>query len=131
AVRPGAPCVSFGAAAAIDCPLHCEGEFKAPSRPVQTQVSGAAAPAPGFPTLLCGCRTLLARLACAALAAAFARAFVRVFFPAPGTGLVAAARFLVHRRPGATLGFLLGNAAVFVSFGDMLGLTLLLVGVAA
>src|ERR687888_2556565 len=46
-------------------------------------------------------------------------------------GLLAAAVHLVHRRPGPPFGFVFRNAALFVPFFDMLGLTLLLVAVFA
>src|SRR6185437_8395067 len=42
---------------------------------------------------------------------------------------LSAAVVLVDRRPGATFGFLLRNAAAFVTFLDMLRLALLLFGV--
>src|SRR5690606_26891798 len=45
------------------------------------------------------------------------------------TGALAAAGLLVHRRPGAGLGFVLGNALGLVALLDVLGLALLLVGV--
>jgi hypothetical protein len=44
--------------------------------------------------------------------------------------LFAAARFLVDGRPCATFRFLFEHPTVFIAFFDMLGLTLLLVGVA-
>jgi hypothetical protein len=49
----------------------------------------------------------------------------------PGAGFLAAAAFLVDRRPGAAFGLLLGDAAVLIAFLDMFGLALLFVGVAA
>src|SRR5690606_18831776 len=57
------------------------------------------------------------------------RTDVRVLPSAPRARLVAAARFLVHRRPGVALSLLFRRAALLVAFGDMLGLALLLVGV--
>src|SRR5690606_26459695 len=42
---------------------------------------------------------------------------------------LAAAIVLVHRRPGAALGFVLAHALFLVAFLDMLGLALLLVGI--
>src|SRR4051812_26937962 len=67
----------------------------------------------------------------AALAAAFPRARVALLPAAAGARFLAAARFLVDRRPGAGARFLLGNALVLIAFGDMLGLALLLVGIFA
>src|SRR5579863_608456 len=52
----------------------------------------------------------------------------RLAAPRPA-GALPAAVVLVHRRPGATFGFLLRNAAVLITFLDMLCLALLLPGV--
>src|SRR6516162_8899779 len=38
--------------------------------------------------------------------------------------------FLVDRRPGATLGFILGHTALLVAFLDVFGLAFLFVGIA-
>jgi len=46
-----------------------------------------------------------------------------------GAGLVAAARFLVHRRPSAALSFFVADAAILIAFLDMRGLALLLIGI--
>src|SRR6516165_10526351 len=62
--------------------------------------------------------------------AAALRRHIGVGNAAARAALVAAAGFLVHRRPGAPLGFLRADAAGFVTFLDVLGLTLLLVAVA-
>src|ERR1700759_5303918 len=54
-----------------------------------------------------------------------------VFFgPAAGAALLPAVRFLVHGRPSAPFRLPFRNAAVFVAFLDVLGLALLLAGVA-
>src|SRR4051812_37831866 len=45
---------------------------------------------------------------------------------APGSGLLAATTFLVHRGPRTAFGLLLRRAAIFVAFLDVLGLALLL-----
>src|SRR5690606_13465543 len=54
-----------------------------------------------------------------------------VLLAASGARLVAAAGLLVDGGPGAGLRDLLGSAAFFVAFGDVFGLALLLVGIAA
>src|SRR5262249_33814481 len=54
---------------------------------------------------------------------------VRVGLAAAAARLVAAARLLVDRRPGAALGLPLGDAAALVPLGDVLGLPLLLISV--
>src|SRR4051794_28356526 len=51
------------------------------------------------------------------------------FTPA-GAAFLAAVGFLVHRGPGPALGFVLGDAALLVTFLDMLCHPLLLAGVA-
>jgi hypothetical protein len=54
-----------------------------------------------------------------------------VFFGAPsGPALLSAVGLLVHGRPSASLGFLLGNASMFVAFLDVFGLAFLFFGVA-
>ena len=54
-----------------------------------------------------------------------------VFRPAaPGAALLATMGFLVHRRPGAPRGLPARDSALLVALLDMLGLALLLVGVA-
>src|SRR5262249_55967226 len=50
---------------------------------------------------------------------------------APAAGFIAAAGLLLDRCPGPADGRLLGHAALLIAFLDMLGLALLLVGVAA
>src|SRR3569623_939955 len=70
-------------------------------------------------------------LACAAVAATLARRGMVFLVAAARAGLLAAAALLVDRRPGAALGLLLRDAAVLIALLDMLGLALLLVGVAA
>lgn len=54
---------------------------------------------------------------------------MRVGLAAARSRLVAAARFLVDRRPGARLGFLGRRAAILIAVGDMFGFALLFVGV--
>jgi len=46
---------------------------------------------------------------------------------AAGTALFAAVRLLVHGRPGAAFGFLLGRSALLVTFLNVLRLALLFV----
>src|SRR5437762_13620779 len=65
----------------------------------------------------------------ALLAALVGRRVAGVLAAARAAGLLAAAVVLVDRRPGPPLGLLLGDAALFVAFGDVVGLALLLVGV--
>src|SRR3954468_2901203 len=48
---------------------------------------------------------------------------------ASGATLLTAVGFLVHGGPGSALGFILGDAALFVTFLDMFGHSLLLAGV--
>src|SRR3954469_11924327 len=56
---------------------------------------------------------------------------MRIGLAAAGAGLVAAAAFLVHGRPGAAFGLFLRHAAILIALLDMLGLALLLVSVTA
>src|SRR3569623_2408073 len=70
-------------------------------------------------------------LACAAFAATLARRGMVFLVAAARAGLHAAAALLADRRPGAALGRLLRDAAGLIALLDMLGLALLLVGVAA
>jgi predicted phage tail protein len=54
-----------------------------------------------------------------------------VFFGASaGSALLAAMCFFIHGRPCPPFGLLLANASGFVAFLDVLGLSLLLTGVA-
>ena len=64
------------------------------------------------------------------LATTFAHRFV-VFVPAVATpsGFFPASVNLVDRRPGPTLGFILGYAAAFVAFFNVLSLSFFFVGV--
>src|ERR1700737_4602385 len=69
------------------------------------------------------------------LAVAFRLRVAAAFFAerdraAARAALVAAAGFLVDRRPRAPFGFLLADAAMLVSFLDVFGLTFLFVGIA-
>src|SRR5436190_22318147 len=53
-----------------------------------------------------------------------------IFGPAAsGATLLAAVGFLVDGGPGSALGFILGDAALFVTFLDMFGHSLLLAGI--
>lgn len=52
-----------------------------------------------------------------------------MFALAGATGLLTAAVIFVDGRPGTALGFIFGNAAVFVAFGDVVGFAILLVSV--
>jgi len=65
----------------------------------------------------------------AAFLSALAAGRVVFGFPAPTARFLSAVRFLVHRRPGAAFGFLLGGTALLVPFLDVLGLAFLLVRV--
>src|SRR5690348_4075017 len=66
-----------------------------------------------------------------ALVAALARGRMVLGLAATRTALFTAVRLFVHGRPRTSLGFLVRNAAVFVSLLDMLRLSLLLICVAA
>src|SRR5262249_7350350 len=86
---------------------------------------------------LCGTRALRRRPACrgptaarSADPAATFRGDIGIGNAAPRTALVAAAGFLVHRRPSAPLGFLFPDAPLLVTLLDMFGLAFLLVGIA-
>src|SRR5690348_15902091 len=76
-----------------------------------------------------GRRRPMGRGLAAALAALIGRRMAGVLAAAGPTGLLAAAVVLVHGRPGPALGLLVGDAALLVALGDMIGLALLLVGV--
>src|SRR5690606_30445254 len=93
--------------------------------------SAVPATAAGFPALLRGRAALRVALRRAALATTLAAGGVAFLAAAARAGLLAAARFLVHRRPGAALGLLVADAAILIAFLDMFGLALLLVGIAA
>src|SRR5688572_17207773 len=84
---------------------------------------------PGHPALLR--RGAAARGGRSALLPALARAGVAFLLAAAGTRFLAAARFLVDRRPGARLRLLLADAAILIAFGDVLRLALLLAGIRA
>jgi len=82
--------------------------------------------------LLGGCGTFRGRSAGCRLAAQVAALpGGRVVFglAASGAALLAAVGFLVDGGPGSALGFILGDAALLVALLDMLGHSLLLVGV--
>src|SRR5215469_8596520 len=79
--------------------------------------------------LLGGGRALGVRPRSLRLAPALRRRGVALLLAAARAALLAAAAFLVDGRPGAPLGFLVGNAALLVALGDVVGLALLLVGV--
>src|SRR5690606_5884684 len=97
------------------------------SPPPYRHLAGGAATA-RLPALLrCG-GTLFAALARPALPAALARRGMAFLLAAARARFLAAARFLVHRRPGAAFGLLVARPAFFIAFLDMLGLALLLVG---
>src|SRR5437868_5052932 len=63
----------------------------------------------------------------AAQPAALAGGFVVLRLAAAGARLLAAPGLLVHRRPGARLGLVVGHAAGLVALLDVLGLAFLLV----
>src|SRR5450631_950733 len=66
----------------------------------------------------------------APFASAHAAGLLVLRLAAAGSTFLAAARGLVDSRPRAPLGLILGNAAILVSFLDVLGLALLLSGMA-
>src|SRR3954470_24383825 len=70
------------------------------------------------------------RRGAAAEAATFAGRRMVLRLAAPGAALLAAMGFLVDRRPGPAFRLLARDAARFVAFLDMLGLPLLLAGIA-
>src|SRR4051794_6008088 len=74
------------------------------------------------------CRSARGRGLAAELAA-LVRGGMTGRFAATRAGFLAAPVVLVDGRPGAALGLLLGDAALLVALGDMVGLPLLLVGV--
>src|ERR1044072_2599902 len=67
------------------------------------------------------------RLTLTAFLASFSIRFVAFLFASPTARFFAAAGFLVDRSPSATLGFVFGHAALFITFFYVLGLTLLLI----
>src|SRR4051812_35767784 len=84
-----------------------------------------------FPTLF-GCATMLGvRHGVSADVPAFTLRRVILRAAAARSRLLATMGGGVHRSPGAPFGFLVGNTAALVTFLDVLGLTLLLVGVSA
>jgi hypothetical protein len=74
-------------------------------------------------------RAAVGRAAAAEAAALLRRGRIHLLAPAR-SAFLAAAGHLIDRRPGATLGLFLADAALLISFFDMLGLSLLLARIA-